>query len=130
MRYKKDEVERLVTKLLQSKAEAISEMMEDVDSLEFVIITQDQNAIKSSRSDSKLAWIITPLIVATLLILTGVFVIMRDQLSHSYMHLDDGMDQGIFGLDQKVQSDADIKFPIRLVSTGGDKDESLHDCKM
>jgi Uncharacterized bacitracin resistance protein len=106
-----------VTDLLNENADSIASYVDVVEKLQFLKVDSNRSAIVPPQPISQTGWMIFPLLAGIMLIIYGVFIIIRERRSKSYRNVeDDRMDECLFG-DDKMRSDSNVKFPIPVKHT-------------
>jgi hypothetical protein len=97
--------------MLSESANEIASYIEEVEELEFMAVSSNRSEILPPRSIVQSAWVVFPVIAATMLIIYGVMISIRENRTTLYKNLDeDEMKGGLFAPDDKVRSN-DGHFP-------------------
>jgi hypothetical protein len=92
-----------------------------VEKLQFLKVDTNRSAIvPPGPATTQTAWMVFPLLAGIMLIIYGIFIIIRERRSKSYRNVveyyDDYMNECLFGED-KLRSDSNVKFPIPVKHT-------------
>jgi hypothetical protein len=100
-----------ISTMLSESANEIASYIEEVEELEFMAVSSNRSEILPPRSIVQSAWVVFPVIAATMLIIYGVMISIRENRKTLYKNLDeDEMKGGLFAPDDKVRSN-DGHFP-------------------
>jgi len=100
-----------ISTMLSESAKEIASYIEEVEELQFMAVSSNRSEILPPRSIAQSGWVVFPVIAATMLIIYGAMIIIREKRTTLYKNLDeDEMKGGLFAPDDKVRSD-DGHFP-------------------
>jgi len=100
-----------ISTMLSENAIEIASYIDEVEKLQFMGVASNRSEILPPRSIVQSGWVVFPVIAASMLIIYGVMIIIREKRTKLYKNLDeDEMKGGLFAPDDKMRSD-DGHFP-------------------
>lgn len=113
------EITKAVTDLLEDNADAIIDLVDEIEGLRFPRVSHSRNDILPSRPPIlKTGWMIAPFVAGCMLLIYGAFIMVRDRRKRNlpnskYKHLEiDEMNDGLFDENDNLRSDSMVAFPI------------------